>query len=96
MKFTLWDKLVLNLTGRLPKKTQEEVDTLLATKAMIARVAEAEHQARLAAAEKRKPKFDPNARDGDGDGLVQDGTAFERPATPKKKTTSTKKKPSKS
>ena len=24
--------------------------------------------------------FDPNAYDGDGDGLVQDGTAFERPA----------------
>ena len=54
MKFTFWDQLVLNITGRLPKKTQAEVDALLATKAMIARVAEVEHQARLAAAEKRK------------------------------------------
>ena len=26
--------------------------------------------------------FDPNAWDGDGDGLVQEGTAFERPAVP--------------
>ena len=26
--------------------------------------------------------FDPNAQDGDGDGIVQEGTAFERPATP--------------
>lgn len=26
--------------------------------------------------------FDPNAVDADGDGLVQEGTAFERPATP--------------
>lgn len=26
--------------------------------------------------------FDPKAQDGDGDGLVQEGTAFERPATP--------------
>lgn len=25
-------------------------------------------------------EFDPEARDGDGDGLVQDGTEFERPA----------------
>ena len=27
-------------------------------------------------------RFDPNAQDGDGDGLVQDSTPFERPATP--------------
>ena len=27
-------------------------------------------------------RFDPNADDGDGDGLVQDSTPFERPATP--------------
>jgi hypothetical protein len=32
--------------------------------------------------------YDLNARDGDGDGLVQDGTAFERPA--KKETRITK------
>jgi hypothetical protein len=29
-------------------------------------------------------RFDPNAEDGDGDGLVQEGSAFERPAVPKK------------
>ena len=27
-----------------------------------------------------KAPFKPDARDGDGDGLVQDGTAYERPA----------------
>lgn len=27
-------------------------------------------------------RFDPNAIDGDGDGLVQEGTPYERPATP--------------
>lgn len=27
-------------------------------------------------------RFDPNAEDGDGDGLLQDGTAFERPSLP--------------
>lgn len=30
-------------------------------------------------------RFDPNAEDGDGDGLLQDGTAFERPNIPKPK-----------
>jgi hypothetical protein len=41
-------------------------------------------------AKPRAPKvvaFDPNARDGDGDGIVQDGTIHARPATPKKKGT---------
>lgn len=27
-------------------------------------------------------RFDPNAEDGDGDGMLQDGTAFQRPALP--------------
>jgi hypothetical protein len=27
-----------------------------------------------------KVPFDPEAKDGDGDGMVQDGTPFERPA----------------
>jgi len=30
-------------------------------------------------------RFDPNAEDGDGDGLLQDGSAFERPNVPKPK-----------
>ena len=34
--------------------------------------------------------FDPNAKDGDGDGIVQDGTIHARPATAKK--TNTRKK----
>lgn len=54
MKFTLWDQLVLNITGSLPKKTQAEVDLLLENKAMIARVIELEHRSRLLAADKRK------------------------------------------
>jgi hypothetical protein len=75
------------VTGRLPRKTQEEVDALLATKAMIARVAEAEHQARLAAAEKRKLN---KAENGSTIGLVKP-----EKAASKKKADSTKKKPSK-
>ncbi len=31
----------------------------------------------------RPEKFDPDAEDGDGDGLVQEGTTFQRPAAPK-------------
>jgi hypothetical protein len=38
-----------------------------------------------------EPGFNENATDRDGDGLIQDGTKFERPSstskTPKKKTT---------
>lgn len=33
--------------------------------------------------------YDPDARDGDGDGTVQEGTAFERPATPSTRDVST-------
>jgi hypothetical protein len=54
MKFTFWDQLVLNLTGRLPKRTQAEVDDLIALKEMIARVNDLEHRSRVLAAEKRK------------------------------------------
>ena len=46
------------------------------------------------AAPKKVVAFNPNAVDGDGDGLVQDGTIHERPA-PKKKATPAKKKPTK-
>ena len=46
-----------------------------------------------ATAKKPAPKkatgYKANAVDGDGDGLVQDGTPFERPAAPKKKATGT-------
>jgi len=31
----------------------------------------------------KKEVFNPNARDGDGDGLVQDGTIYERPVEKK-------------
>jgi len=37
---------------------------------------------------KKSPKkvaYNPNAKDGDGDGYVQDGTIWERKVTPKKK-----------
>lgn len=54
MKFTFWDQLVLNITGKLPKKTQAEVDELIALKEMIARVNDLEHRSRVLAAEKRK------------------------------------------
>lgn len=37
----------------------------------------------------KKVAYKANAKDGDGDGLVQDGTPHERPAAPKKKSTGT-------
>lgn len=49
-----------------------------------------------ATAKKPAPKkatgYKANAKDGDGDGLVQDGTPFERPATKSKSTPAPKKK----
>lgn len=41
---------------------------------------------------RRFDRFDPNAEDGDGDGIVQDGTAFQRPAVPLSGALSKKKK----
>ena len=38
-------------------------------------------------------RFDPNAEDGDGDGLLQDGSAFERPNVPKPKLPTQQSKP---
>jgi hypothetical protein len=89
MKFTLWDQLVLNLTGRLPRKTQAEVDDLIQLKQFIARATEADNRARLAAEEKRKsPKPKGSTLD-----LVKDSMST---SLSKKKADSTKKKPSKS
>jgi len=85
MKFTLWDQLVLNVTGRLPRKTQEEVDQLLATKAMIARVTEMEHLARVDAEKRRKIN---KTEKGSTIGLVENKEALspsKKKATPKKK-----------
>jgi hypothetical protein len=39
----------------------------------------------LGIVEDKRPKFNPNAIDRDGDGIVQEGTIYERPATPKPK-----------
>lgn len=75
------------MTGRLPRKTQEEVDALLATKAMIARVAEIEHLARVDAAARRKLN---KAEKGSTIDLVEP-----EKASSKKKATPKKKKPSK-
>jgi hypothetical protein len=86
MKFTLWDQLVLNLTGRLPKKTQAEVDALIELKQFIARATEADNRARLAAEEKRKS---PKPKDSTLDLLEPNKTPS------KKKATSKTKKPSK-
>ncbi len=38
---------------------------------------------RISGISRMTANFDPNAEDGDGDGLVQEQTPFERPATPK-------------
>jgi hypothetical protein len=87
MKFTFWDHLVLNLTGRLPKKTQAEVDDLVQLKQFIARATEADHRARLAAEEKRKS---PKPKDSTLD-LVDDKSDL---SPSKKKATSKRSKPS--
>lgn len=92
MKFTFWDQLVLNVTGRLPRKTQEEVDALLATKAMIARVAEMEHLARVDAAARRKLN---KAEKGSTIDLLGSDTPKEAKSPSKKKATPKPKKPSK-
>jgi hypothetical protein len=86
MKFTFWDHLVLNLTGRLPKKTQAEVIALIELKQFIARATEADHRARLAAEEKRKS---PKPKDSTLD-LVEDKSDL---APSKNKVTSKTNKP---
>jgi len=92
MKFTFLDQLFLNITGRLPKKTQAEVDKLLELKTMIARATEADHRARLLAAKKSKST---KSKDSTLD-LLKPTTSKEVKAPSKKKAESTKKKPSKS
>jgi hypothetical protein len=82
MKFTLWDQLVLNLTGRLPKKTQAEVDALIELKEFIARATEADHRARLAAAEKKKS---PKPKGSTLDLLEPTKAPSKKKATPKTK-----------
>ena len=62
--------------GRIAETLADEVSTVIETAAKNA--------------PKRKAKYNPDATDGDGDGLVQDGTIHERPA-PKKKPTASKK-----
>jgi hypothetical protein len=62
---------------------------------MIARVIEVEAKAREEAIKKRSAKkvaLKEGAVDGDGDGLIQDGTIHERKAPAKKKPTPRKKK----
>lgn len=65
------------------KKTSPEVAPAPAT-------ATAKKPRAKSPAKPSKPKvvaFDPKAKDGDGDGIVQDGTIHARPSTPKKKGT---------
>jgi hypothetical protein len=47
---------------------------------------EAAKKAAATRAAKKAAGYDSKAVDGDGDGMVQDGTIWERPATPKKST----------
>lgn len=71
MKLSIWDKLSLNVTGRLPKSTQAKVDAQLKKE-------QDELKAKLAKA--------PIDRDGDGkvfDGTKNEKPAAKK-ATPKK------------
>lgn len=70
MKLSLWDKLSLNITGRLPKKTQAQLNQKLEEETK-------KFKAQLEQMTKPLPK------DGDGDGKIFDGTKNEQPA-PKK------------
>ena len=74
MKLSIWDKLSLSVTGRLPKSTQAKVD------AQVKKELD-EAKAKLAA---KLPK------DGDGDGKIFDGTKKEKPAPKAKPATTKK------
>ena len=64
-------------TGQFPFETEEEA----AAKGIVdTEVVEAPKPA-----ETSKVVYNPDAVDGDGDGLVQDGTEFQRPVDTKKK-----------
>lgn len=105
MELTLWDKLVLKLTGTLPAKTQAKVDKNITEEferqslLMIQEVADAAEAEKKAKAKKAaalaKTKAAASAavklpRDGDGDGLIFDGTSKEQ-AAPKKPASTVKK-----
>ena len=69
-------------------KKKAEAEKAEVAKKKIAEASKPATPAKKRAPRKAAPKAD--ARDGDGDGLVQDGTIWERPA-PAKKTTPAKK-----
>lgn len=84
----------LKAEAELAAKTAKKLEEIkAAAKPQVAKTP-APKKATPAAPKKKAVAFDPNAVDGDGDGLVQDGTIHERPA-PKKKATPAKKKPTK-
>tara|TARA_R110000764_G_scaffold233008_1_gene325690 strand:+ start:79 stop:345 length:267 start_codon:yes stop_codon:yes gene_type:complete len=67
-------------TGQFPFDTVEEA----AAKGIVDTEA-VETPKPAKAAETPKVVYNPDAKDGDGDGLVQDGTEFQRPVGTKKK-----------
>lgn len=84
--------------AELAAKTAKKIEEIKAAAKPQTTEKPAVKKATTPASKKATPKkavaFNPNAVDGDGDGLVQDGTIWERPA-PKKKATPAKKKPTK-
>lgn len=63
-------------TGKFPFDTEEEA----AAKGIVdPEVVEAPKPVKAKAKPKKKEAYKADAVDGDGDGLVQDGTAFQRP-----------------
>ena len=59
--------MIEELNGKSNKKIKEEIKEVVAKPVVEAKI-KAEEVA-----------FDPNAKDGDGDGFVQDGTKWQRP-----------------
>ena len=73
---TFADETGISIHGSMNDDFLDAIDT--AVKALGPKISSARRAARFATA-----RFDRNAIDGDEDGIVQDGTPFERPALPK-------------
>tara|TARA_R110001606_G_scaffold265516_1_gene414542 strand:+ start:93 stop:353 length:261 start_codon:yes stop_codon:yes gene_type:complete len=75
MKKFMW--MPDHYTGQFPFETEEE--------AAVKGIVDTEVVEAPKPAETPKVVYNPDAVDGDGDGLVQDGTEFQRPVDTKKK-----------
>jgi hypothetical protein len=66
-----WEFMPDSYVGKFPFKTEAE---MAPEPEVVSIVTE-----KVVSKSKKKAEYTPEAADGDGDGLVQDGTVFERP-----------------